>query len=448
MTSSTANPAALTAPIAEHVLHPRLGWGWAAAFVLSLTLVVVLIYALVELFLFGVGLWGTNIPFVWGFDLINYAWWISIANASSLIAVILALRRHGLRTAVNRFAEAGALFAVICAGIFPIIHLGRPEYFYWVVPYPPTFEVWPQFRSPLIWDFWSITTHMIVTTLFWYVGLIPDLANIRDRARAGKAKLAFGLLALGWRGSERQWHNHQLAYRILAALIVPLILVMQSVVAFEFAVTLVPDWHQMRFPFHFVVSALSSGFATVLLVALLLRRALRLEAFLTDHSIDMIAKLLLAASVVLAYSYLDEVFSTLLGDPYARASFAARVTGQFAPIYWGAVLFAVILPQALWFARVRVSFAALMAIALSVNVGIWLDRFSVVVIGLYRDYLPSAWGHYQPTAAEWMLLIGTVGLFAAFMLLFVRFVPVIVMFETKEEQQKRIHIAHQKEAAP
>jgi molybdopterin-containing oxidoreductase family membrane subunit len=430
-------PATLTAPVAERVLYPRLGWGWAAALVLALALILVLIYALVELFLFGLGLWGTNIPFVWGFDIINYAWWISIANASSLIAVILALRRHRLRTAINRFAEAAALFSVICAGLFPIIHLGRPDLFYWVIPYPPTFEVWPQFRSPLIWDFWSITTHVIVTALFWYVGLMPDLANLRDRAPTGKAKFAFGLLALGWRGSERQWYHHQLAYRILAALIVPLILVMQSVVAFEFAVTLVPDWHQMRFPFHFVVSALSSGLATVLLIALILRRSLRLESFITDENIDMMAKLLLAASVVLAYSYLEDAFNSWLGDPYVRASFAARVGGQFAPIYWGALALAVVLPQALWAERVQVSFAALIVIAIGVNVGIWLDRFSIVIIGLYRDYLPSAWGHYQPTMAEWMLLIGTVGLFSVFMLLFVRFVPVIVMFEAKEQQQKR-----------
>lgn len=447
-TAPSAAPATITAPVADRALHPRLGWGWAAAFVIALALVLVLIYAIVELFLFGVGLWGTNIPFVWGFDLINYAWWISIANASSLIAVILALRRHGLRTAINRFAEAAALFSVICAGLFPIIHLGRPELFYWVVPYPPTFEVWPQFRSPLIWDFWSITTHIIVTTLFWYVGLIPDLAHLRDRAPAGKAKVVYGLLALGWRGSERQWYNHQLAYRILAALIVPLILVMQSVVAFEFAVTLVPDWHQMRFPFHFVVSALSSGLATVLLIAIALRRALRLEMFITDQNIDMMAKLLLAASVVLAYSYLDDAFTALLGDPYGRASFAARLSGQFAPFYWGAVLFAVLLPQILWLERVRVHSALLVGIAIGVNVGIWLDRFSVVIIGLYRDYLPSAWGHYQPTLAEWMLLIGTIGLFATMLLLFVRFVPVIVMFETKEEHQKQAGFEPPRERAP
>ncbi len=431
-------PASLTAPVADRVLHPRLGWGWSAAFVGALILLAVLIYALVELFVFGIGVWGTNVPFVWGFDLINYAWWISIANASSLIAVILALRRHRLRTAVNRFAEAAALFSVICAGIFPIIHLGRPELFYWVFPYPPTFEVWPQFRSPLIWDFWSITSHIIVTTLFWYVGLIPDLANLRDRAVGGKSKLVFGVLALGWRGSDRQWYHHQLAYRILAALIVPLILVMQSVVAFEFAVTLVPDWHQMRFPFHFVVSALSSGLATVLLIALVLRRSLRLESFITSENIDMMAKLLLAVSVVLAYSYLDEAFSAWLGDPFARSSFLARVGGQFAPIYWGALLCSVAVPQALWAKRIRVSFAALIVIAIAVNVGIWLDRFSIVIIGLYRDYLPSAWGHYQPTLAEWMLLIGTVGLFAVLMLLFVRFLPVIVMFEIKEEHQRHV----------
>ena len=435
LTATTEPAETRTAPIAEVPLGPRLGWRWLATLGLAGGLLVFLIWGSIELFLVGVGVWGVNIPFVWGFDLINYTWWISIANAASLIAVILALRRHSLRTAVNRFAEAAALFAVICAGLFPILHLGRPWLFYWVFPYPATYEVWPQFRSPLIWDFWSITAHVIVSSLFWYVGLIPDLATLRDRANQGRAKLAYGIVALGWRGSAWQWHHHQIAYRCLAALLVPLILVMQSVVAFEFAVTLVPDWHQTRYPMHFVVSALVSGLATVLLIALVLRRSLRIERFITEWDISVMAKLLLASSLVLAYSYADEGFLALLGDPYGRDSWLGRVAGEFAGIYWGALLCGVALPQLLWLRRVRRGFWALLAICLGVNVGVWLDRFSIVVVGLYRDYLPSAWGLYRPTASEWMLLIGTVGLFCALLLLFVRFVPVVTMFETKHAER-------------
>lgn len=425
-----------TAPIAAIPLRPRPGWRWLAAFGLMAGLVLLLILASAQLIAVGVGVWGVNVPFVWGFDLINYTWWISIANAASLIAVILVLRRHSLRTAVNRFAEAAALFAVICAGLFPILHLGKPWLFYWVFPYPATFEVWPQFRSALIWDFWSITSHIIVTAMFWYIGLIPDLATLRDRAQRRAAKMIYGFFALGWRGSAWQWHHHQTAYRFLAAALVPLVLLMQSVVSFEFAVTLVPDWHQTRLPMHFVVTALVSGLATVLAIALLLRRSLRIEAFIDDQDIGLIAKLLLASCLVLAYSYADEAFLAWLGDPYARDGWLGRVAGDFALIYWGALLAAVAVPQLLWFARVRASFWALLAIAITVNVGIWLDRFAIVVGGLNRDYLPSIWRDYAPTLPEWALLLGTVGLFCALLLLFVRFLPVITMFEAKHAERE------------
>ncbi|HZC14786.1 MAG TPA: NrfD/PsrC family molybdoenzyme membrane anchor subunit, partial [Thermoleophilaceae bacterium] len=270
----------------------------------------------------------------------------------------------------------------------------------------------------------------------WYVGLLPDLATLRDRARGRRRKLAYGFLALGWRGSAWQWHHHQIAYRLLAAAVVPLILFMQSVVAFEFAVTLVPDWHQTRYPVHFVVSALVSGLATVLLIALVLRRSLGIERFITDDDVAVMAKLLLASSLVLAYSYADEAFMALLGDRYARAAWLGRVTGEFAGIYWGALLAGVGLAQLLWFRRVRAGFWAPIAIAIGINAGVWLDRFSIVVAGLYRDYLPSAWGDYQPTYPKWLLLLGTAGLFCGLLLLFVRFLPVITMFETRHAERE------------
>ncbi|HYH17063.1 MAG TPA: NrfD/PsrC family molybdoenzyme membrane anchor subunit [Azospirillum sp.] len=415
------------------VLEQRFGWRWAAGFAAALGGVLVLAVACAGLFVWGVGVWGTNVPYVWAFDIINYVWWIGIANAASLLAAALVLRGARWRTSINRFAEAAALFAVLCAGLFPILHLGRPWLFHWVFPYPATFEVWPQFRSPLVWDFFAILTHIVVTALFWYVGLIPDLAALRDRARTRRGQVVFGALALGWRGSARHWLNHQKAYRILAALVVPLVVFMQSTVSFEFAVTVVPDWHRARFAPYFVVSGLLSGLAMVLVVALLVRTLLGLHELVTRRHIDIIAKLLLANAVVMAWSYGFEGFVAWQAGEHAWHSALEKVTGPFAPLTWGAMLGTVGAAQALWFARVRRSAPALIAVGVLVNAGVWLDRLVIVVGGLYRDHLPSSWGTYGPTWWEAGLLAGTIGLFCALMLLFVRFVPAISMFETHAE---------------
>lgn len=422
--------------VAEIPLSPRFGREWKLALGAAGLFVLLLLPGIgLPLFL-GVGVWGVNVPYVWGFDLINYVWWIGIANGASLFAAILVIRRHDLRTSVNRFAEGAALFAVLCAGIYPIIHLGRPWLFYWSFPYPATHQVWPQFRSTLTWDFWAISTHVIVTGLLWYVGLIPDLATLRDRDRRRGRKKIFGLFALGWRGSVRHWAYHQAAYRIVAVLVLPLILVMQSTVAFEFAVTLVPDWHETRQPVHFVVTGAASGLAMVLLVAVALRQGLDLARYIDDADIELMARLTLAASVVVAFLYVQEAFTSILGGPLTVAALMTRMFDQFAPSYWAAILLSVAVPQILWWARARASLAACAAVSVSILAGVWLDRFSLVVGGLQQDYLPSMSGTYLPTLPEWALLGGTLGLFALFLLIFVRVLPVISLFEARHAEHE------------
>lgn len=422
--------------VGDLVVRQPFGWRWTAGFAVSTAGALVFLGSVVALFVWGIGIWGTNYPYMWAFDIINYVWWIGIANAASLFAAALTVRRATWRTPLNRFAEAAALFAVICAGLFPILHLGRPWLFHWTFPYPNTFGLWPQFRSPLVWDFFTILTHLIVTALFWFVGLIPDFAHLRDRAGSLGAKRVFGVLALGWRGSARHWVHHQRAYHTLAALVVAMVVFMQSTVSFEFAVTLVPEWHQPRYPPFFVISGLLSGLAMVLVVALLVRRLLALHALITIRHIEAVALLLLANSVLMVWSYGFEAFSAWNADTVQRQAFLARATGEFALLYWGAVAFTIGLPQLLWLRRVRRSPLALVPIGLLVNVGILLDRFMIVVGGLMRDYLPSSWGSYSPTGWEWPLLIGSAGLFAALMLLFARFVPVISLFEVRAEQSR------------
>ncbi|WP_445501350.1 NrfD/PsrC family molybdoenzyme membrane anchor subunit [Microvirga sp. G4-2] len=432
----SSNAQAITSPVAEVPLSRRFGLLWWIALAVSGVFVLLLGYTLISVAILGVGIWGVNIPFVWGFDLINYAWWIGIANGASLFAAILVLRRHDLRTAVNRFAEGVAFFAVICAGIFPIFHLGRPWLFYWTFPYPATTQVWPQFRSTLTWDFWAISTHVIVTSLLWYVGLIPDLATLRDRARRKTVQRIYGIFALGWRGSVRHWAYHQRAYRLVAILVLPLILIMQSTVAFEFAVTLVPDWHETRQPLHFVATGLAQGLSIVLLVAVLLRWGLRLGRYIDEEDIDLLGRLVLASALVSGYLYWDEFVSAVLADPITQEATFNRMIGDYAGLYWTALVYSILIPQLFWFRTARQSTIAGVFVGFSIGVGIWFDRFSIIVGGLQTDYLPSIGRAYSPTLLETGLFLGTIGLFAAFLLLFVRFLPVVSMFETRHDEHE------------
>ncbi|MFH5925558.1 NrfD/PsrC family molybdoenzyme membrane anchor subunit [Roseomonas xinghualingensis] len=429
----------ITAPIAEAALRPG-RWGFRLSVLLGVAGVVVLAISVAAVLVAGVGVWGNNIPHVWGFDLIAYAWWIGIANAASLFAAILVLRRHGLRTAVNRFAEAAALAAILSAAFYPILHLGRPWLFYWTLSYPNRMELWPQFGSALVWDFWGIMSHVVVTSLFWFIGLIPDLATMRDRAAARgriRAARAYGLLALGWRGSVVHWHRHQAAYRLVAALVLPLLLWAQTVVALEFATTLVPAWHQARLPLHVVVTGLPSGLGIVLALAAVLRLALSLERFIDDADMDLLARLVACAGLAAGLAYAHELLIGFLEeDGTTRAALKARVLGAGAPAYWGAVLLSAVLPQILWFSRLRCRTAIVIPVGLLAAAGVWLDRWSIVVDGLLRDHLPSMSRGYTPSPAEWGLLGGTIALFVLVLLLFGRLVPAVSMFETRHEESE------------
>jgi molybdopterin-containing oxidoreductase family membrane subunit len=426
-------------PVAAIPLQRHFGWGFAVALAAAAGGVGLLGYAVAALLLTGTGLWGTNIPFVWGFDLINYVWWIGIANAASLFAVILVLRRHGLRTAVNRFAEAAALAAIAAAALYPILHLGRPWLFYWVVPYPATYQVWPQFRSTLVWDLWGIMSHVIVTSLFWYTGLIPDLATMRDRARLRGRMLTarlYGLAALGWRGSVVHWARHEAAYRLVAALVLPMLVSAQTVVALEFATTLVPDWHQGRVPLHVVVTGIPSGLGVVLVLAVVLRRTLGLGRLIDDRDMDLLAKLMAAASLACLWLYADELLSAWLEEEATRTATFSRIFGVTGPLWWGGLALSALLPQLLWLEGVRRHAGLAIAIGLAAPAGVWLDRFALVAGGLLRDHLPRLGPTYAPSGPEWTLLLGTAGLFALAMLLFARFVPVVSMYETRHEESE------------
>jgi Ni/Fe-hydrogenase subunit HybB-like protein len=422
--------------VADIPISPGFGREWKLALAAAGAFVLLLLPGIGLPVLVGIGVWGTNVPYVWGFDLVNYVWWIGIANGTSLFAAILVIRRHDLRTSVNRFAEGAALFAVLCAAIYPVIHLGRPWLFYWTLPYPATHGVWPQFRSTLTWDLWAISAHVIVTSLLWYTGLIPDLATLRDRDRRPGRKAVFGFFALGWRGSVRHWAYHQAAYRVVAGLVLPLILIMQSTVAFEFAVTLVPDWHETRQPLHFVVTGAASGLAMVLLVAVSLRQGLGLARYIDDGDIELMSRLVLATAVIVAFLYVEEAFTSSLAGSLSLQALLARMFDQFALTYWAAIVLSVVVPQILWVAWARVSLAICALVSVSVLVGVWLDRFSIVVGGLQQDYLSSTFGAYLPTLSEWALLAGTLGLFTLFLLLFVRALPVISLFEARHAEHE------------
>ncbi len=432
----------ITDKIASIVLRgtPR---GWYIGFGITFLLVMLLLFAVTWLFIVGVGIWGINIPVGWGFAIVNFVWWIGIGHAGTLISAILLLFRQQWRTSINRFAEAMTLFAVACAALFPILHLGRPWFFYWLIPYPNVMGIWPQFRSPLIWDFFAVSTYGTVSLLFWYIGLIPDMATLRDRATRTLPRVVYGLLSMGWRGDARHWIRFERTYFLLAALATPLVVSVHSVVSMDFAVGIVPGWHSTIFPPYFVAGALFSGFAMVLTIAIPLRSFYGLKDFVTERHLDNMAKLMLASGLVVAYGYLMEIFmGWYSGNPFESANVLDRAFGTYSPWFWALMACNVVIPQLLWLRRVRVNTTLLWGIAIVVNVGMWIERFVIVVQSLSRDFMPSAWGLYSPTFFDIATFVGTIGLFFALLFLFIRFLPMISIFEmrgllvqTKEEKQ-------------
>ncbi len=423
----------VTDKISSIVLTRGVRWGWLIGFFVAFLFVQVLLVSVAYLFTKGVGIWGIEIPVAWGFAIVNFVWWVGIGHAGTLISAILLLLKQEWRTSINRFAEAMTLFAVACAGLFPLLHLGRPQYFYYLVPYPSTMGVWPQFRSPLIWDFFAVGTYATVSLLFWYVGLIPDLATLRDRATRRFPQIVYGILAMGWRGSARHWRRYQDAYLLLAALATPLVISVHSVVSFDFAVAIVPGWHSTVFPPYFVAGAIYSGFAMVLTIAIPLRAAYGLEDFVTMRHLDNMAKVMLASGLIVAYGYLTESFTAWYsGDEFDQYMLGNRAFGEYAPWFWLLLTCNIAIPQLLWFGRVRRNVYLLFVLALVINVGMWLERFIIVVVSLHRDFLPSSWGYYKPTIWDWSTLLGSIGLFSALMYLFIRLLPMISIFEMRE----------------
>jgi molybdopterin-containing oxidoreductase family membrane subunit len=436
--------ASVTDKIASIVLARQLKRGWLVGFGISFLLTMLLFVSVGWLFAKGVGIWGVEIPVAWGFAIVNFVWWVGIGHAGTLISAILLLLKQEWRTSINRFAEAMTLFAVACAGLFPLLHLGRPQYFYWMAPYPSTMGVWPQFRSPLIWDFFAVGTYATVSLLFWYVGMIPDLATLRDRAKRRFPQIVYGILAMGWRGSARHWRRYQDAYLLLAALATPLVVSVHSVVSFDFAVSVVPGWHSTVFPPYFVAGAIYSGFAMVLTIAIPLRAGYGLADFVTDRHLDNMAKVMLASGLIVAYGYLTETFTGWYsGHEAERYAIINRAIGPYALLFWLLVACNVVIPQLLWFAGVRRNVYALFALALVINVGMWLERFVIVIVSLHRDFLPSSWDMYAPTFWDWSTFLGTIGLFAALMFLFIRLLPVISIFEMREmvEEGHEVEVA-------
>jgi molybdopterin-containing oxidoreductase family membrane subunit len=391
----------------------------------------------------GIGIWGNNQPVAWAFDIINFVWWIGIGHAGTLISAILFLFRQEWRTSINRFAEAMTIFAVMCAGLFPLLHTGRPWLAYWLFPYPNVMEMYPQFRSPLMWDVFAVSTYFTVSLLFWYTGLIPDLASLRDRAKSKLARIIAGIAAMGWRGSARHWQRYEIIYLLLAGISTPLVISVHSIVALDFAVSQLPGWHTTIFPPYFVAGAVFSGFAMVLTLAIPVRAFFGFKDFITLKHLDAMSKVMLATGLIVVYGYAMEAFIALVysGNPHEEFLMKNRMFGPYAWSYWMLIFCNGVVPQLLWFKRIRLHTGILWIISIIINVGMWLERYVILVTTLHRDFVPSSWGMYQPTIYDFSMFIGTIGFFGLLMCLFIRFVPMIAGFELRE-------LLHKKKAHP
>ncbi len=422
----------ITEKIAGIVLRGRTTRGWFVGFAIGLALLSVLAVAIFALLYVGIGIWGVNVPVAWGFAITNFVWWIGIGHAGTLISAILLLLRQEWRQSINRFAEAMTIFAVMCAGLFPLLHMGRPYFFYWLMPYPNSMSLWPQFRSPLVWDVFAVSTYFTISLLFWYTGLIPDMATLRDRSQSRIGRVVYGFFALGWRGSARHWQRYETAYLLLAGLATPLVVSVHTVVSFDFAVAQLPGWHSTVFPPYFVAGAIFSGFAMVVTLAVPLRAVYHLEDLVTERHLQNMAKILLATGLIVAYGYFLEAFMGWYGqNPYEKYVHWNRAFGPYGWAYALNLFCNVGVVQTLWLQRVRRSPLALFVVAFFINIGMWLERFVIVVQSLHRDFLPSSWGMYYPTVWDFATFIGSFGLFLTFFFLFIRFVPMISIAEMR-----------------
>ncbi|MEO6875242.1 MAG: NrfD/PsrC family molybdoenzyme membrane anchor subunit [Opitutaceae bacterium] len=415
--------------------HPRFWW---TAFLAAFALVLLLLVSIAWLFTRGIGVWGVTVPIAWGFAIVNFVWWIGIGHAGTFISAILLLLHQAWRTSINRFTEAMTLFAVACAGLYPLLHLGRPQFFYWLVPYPDTMGLWPQFRSPLEWDVFAVSTYAMVSLLFWYVGLLPDLATMRDRAATRWKARVYGLLSLGWRGDARHWRHYQKLYILLAGLAAPLVVSVHTIVGLDFAIAILPGWHSTIFPPFFVAGAIFSGFSMVLTLIIPLRAVYKLQGLITDRHLDLMAKVMMTTGWLVIYGYFCEFFTAWRsGNVFEQFTAANRVIGPYAGYFWALMVCNVLAPQFLWSSRLRHNIVVLFVVAFMVNVGMWIERFVIVITSLHRDFLPSSWGMYHATFWDYSTLAGTVGLFVALLFLFLRFLPAISMTEMRRFVAKK-----------
>ena len=420
--------------IGDLTLKKKTPYHWFIGFALAFMVAQLLLFSVTVLLARGIGIWGNNQPVGWAFDIINFVWWIGIGHAGTLISAILLLLNQKWRTSINRFAEAMTLFAVACAAMFPLLHTGRPWLAaYWLFPYPNTMGVWPQFRSPLIWDVFAVSTYASISLLFWYVGLIPDLATLRDRAKNKYFKLIYGLLSWGWRGSARHWHRYEIAYLLLAGISTPLVLSVHSIVSFDFAVSQVPGWHATIFPPYFVAGAIFAGFAMVLILCIPLRVWYNMKDFITDTHLIYMGKVMLATGLIVVYGYaMEAFFGWYSASQYEVFMVKNRIwEGPYWWSYWLLIICNGLSIQLLWFKRFRESPFWLFMISIVVSIGMWLERFVIIVTSLNRDFLPSSWAMYSPSIFDWTMFIGTIGFFFTLIYLFVRFLPIISIFEVR-----------------
>jgi Ni/Fe-hydrogenase subunit HybB-like protein len=424
--------ASVTDKISSIVLTQKTPRAWWIGFGISSAFTALLVVAVAYVIHTGVGIWGINIPVAWAFAIVNFVWWIGIGHAGTLISAILLLLHQQWRTSINRFAEAMTLFAVACAGLFPLLHLGRQWLFYWLFPFPNPMHIQPQFRSPLVWDVFAVSTYGTVSLIFWYTGLIPDLGTLRDRSQKWISKVIYGVLALGWRGSARHWHRYETAYLLMAGLATPLVVSVHTVVSFDFSVAIVPGWHSAIFPPYFVAGAIFSGFAMVLTLAIPIRALYGLQDFITVRHLRNMGNILLATGMIVGYGYLMETFMAFYsGSIYERYMIINRAFGPYAWVYWGVIFCNVAAPQLLWSQRLKSNVLLLWIISLVINIGMWLERFMIVVGSLNRDFLPSAWHMYYPTFWDYATLFGSIGFFVALLFLFIRVLPMISIFEMR-----------------
>ncbi len=425
--------ASITDTVCRLVERPQPPRAWYIAFAVSSSLTLMFFGLIGYLIATGIGVWGNNAPVFWAWDIVNFVFWVGIGHAGTLISAILFLFRQNWRTSINRFAEAMTIFAVACAGIFPAVHVGRIWFVYWLAPVPSSnLSMWPNFRSPLLWDVFAVSTYATVSLLFWYMGMIPDLATLRDRARTRLRQFFYGLFALGWTGSARQWLVYEKAYLLLAALATPLVLSVHTVVSFDFAVSQLPGWHTTIFPPYFVAGAIFSGFAMVVTLMVPARAFFGLKDLVTLRHLENMNKIILATGSMVGFAYAIEFFiAWYSGNPYERFVFLNRALGPYAWAYWTMVSCNLLVPQLFWSRRVRTTPWMMVGVCILVNVGMWFERFVIIVTSLSRDFLPSSWGYYSPTAIDILMLIGSFGLFFTLFLLFCRYLPMVAMAEVK-----------------